>query len=429
MQTQEGMVNMVKDKCDDGLVVKARRGTESKTQNESSKSRNDRRAEGANTNLSNETEQMHEVPTTAAYNMFANDKQLAEQPKFIDQGGVDQGLDKRLLLASVIENKTIESLNQTLESENDCPKKTIAKLQKDFSKLEAQSIAFEISLQHKTQENDSLKTLQKENKNFLASLQIKNAHLKQTYKDLFESIQSSRVETNQCNGVKIKFDMEKIKTQNIELEHQVASLIKENEHLKLVYKNFFDSIKKPRVQKENLRSMSEFAIDHILGKDDFSSSSIAESNISKIEKESGKNICKSAKSKFEAYFEKLENTKFVLERQLARKVDDSKAEKDQCLKEINHLRTQLENLKGKSVETKFDKPSILGNPPADKLLITSKLSNSRFTPKVVVQKDLSKPVTAQSLPRNEKDQLLKRITSLESKLASQDLRSFQKRIP
>ncbi|GJY56845.1 hypothetical protein Tco_0455960 [Tanacetum coccineum] len=40
--------------------------------------------------------------------------------------------------------------------------------------------------------------------------------------------------------------------------------------------------------------------------------------------------------------------------------------------------------------------------------------------------DLSKPVTAQSLPKNEKDQLLKRIASLESKLASQDLRSCQK---
>ncbi|GJY68897.1 hypothetical protein Tco_0471879 [Tanacetum coccineum] len=37
-------------------------------------------------------------------------------------------------------------------------------------------------------------------------------------------------------------------------------------------------------------------------------------------------------AKFEAYFEKLENTKVVLERQLARKVDDSKAEKDQFLK-------------------------------------------------------------------------------------------------
>ncbi|GJZ03784.1 hypothetical protein Tco_0537059 [Tanacetum coccineum] len=102
-------------------------------------------------------------------------------------------------------------------------------------------------------------------------------------------------------------------------------------------------------------------------------------------------------AKFEAYFEKLEKMKVVLERQLARKVDDSKAEKDQFLKEINHLRTQLENLKGKS-----------------------------FTPKVDMQKNLSKPVIAQSLPKNEKDQLLKQIAYLESKLASQDIRSCQK---
>ncbi|GJU52295.1 hypothetical protein Tco_1226009 [Tanacetum coccineum] len=98
-------------------------------------------------------------------------------------------------------------------------------------------------------------------------------------------------------------------------------------------------------------------------------------------------------AKFEAYFEKLKNTKVVLERQLARKVDDSKAENDQFLKEINHLRTQLKNLKGKSLETKFDKPSILGKPP---------------------------------LTKNEKVQLLKQITFLESKLASQDIRSCQK---
>ncbi|GJY66429.1 hypothetical protein Tco_0468667 [Tanacetum coccineum] len=76
-------------------------------------------------------------------------------------------------------------------------------------------------------------------------------------------------------------------------------------------------------------------------------------------------------AKFEAYFEKLKNTKVVLERQSARKDDDSKAEKGQFLKEINHLRTQLENLKGKSVETNFDKPLILGKPHADKFLINS----------------------------------------------------------
>ncbi|GKF91345.1 hypothetical protein Tco_0275046, partial [Tanacetum coccineum] len=48
-KTQEKMINMVKDKCDDGLVIKARIGTESEMQNESGRSRNDTRVEGENT--------------------------------------------------------------------------------------------------------------------------------------------------------------------------------------------------------------------------------------------------------------------------------------------------------------------------------------------------------------------------------------------
>ncbi|GJW45573.1 hypothetical protein Tco_0077219 [Tanacetum coccineum] len=139
-----------------------------------------------------------------------------------------------------------------------------------FSKLEAQNIAFEIALQHKIQENNSLKTMQLENENVVASLQIENTHLKKTYKDLFESIQTSRNEINQCDDVKLKFYFDEIETQNIELEHQVASLTKDNKHLKLVLKNLVDSIKKSRVQTqssnvsqneaENLKSqLSEFA--------------------------------------------------------------------------------------------------------------------------------------------------------------------------
>ncbi|GJX36648.1 hypothetical protein Tco_0248205 [Tanacetum coccineum] len=196
-------------------------------------------------------------------------------------------------------------------------------------------------------------------------------------------IQRSRVETNQCDEVKVKFDFAKIETKNIELEHQVASLLKENKHLKFVYKNLFDLIKKSRPPTQNLNipqneaeqlksDVSEVVdkkFEHILGKDDSSPSSITKSNIYELEKESGENIYENAN---------------------------------------------------------FDKPSILGKPRADKLLINSQNSKSWFTPKVVVQKDLSKPVTAQSLPKNEKDQVLKRIASLESKLASQGLCSGQK---
>ncbi|GKB74359.1 hypothetical protein Tco_0935771 [Tanacetum coccineum] len=371
MQTHAGLVYMVKDKCDDGLVVKARSGTESEMKDGCSKSGNDTQAEGPDIRLSNDTKPLHKVQSTVVYNVNTNDRQHAEQPKFINEGKVDQDAEQYL------ENKTTESLNQTLVSENDCLKKTIAKLQNDFSKLEAQRIAFEIALQHKYQENNSLKTLQKENENFLSSLQIENAHLKQTYKDLYESVQRSNVESNQCDEVKVKVNFDEIETNNIDLEHRVSSLLKENEHLKLVYKNLFDSIKKTCVQKENLRAtLSEFSVNHIFGKEDSSPSSTTE-----LEKESRENICDNAKCEFQTKFVELE------------KVDDSKAEKDQFLKEINHLRTQLENLKGKRVETKLDNSLILGKP---------------------------------SLFNNERDQLLKQIAFLESKLASQDIRSCQK---
>ncbi|GJR78227.1 hypothetical protein Tco_0149012 [Tanacetum coccineum] len=311
--------------------------------------------------------------------------------------------------------------------------KRIVELEKDLSKFEAKSISFEIVLQHKSRENNSLKTLQKENENFMASLQIENAHLKQTYKDLFDSVLRLRVETNLCDEVKVEFYFDEIETKNIELEYQVASLIKENEHLKLTYQSLFHSIKKSRGQTktlnvtqneaENLKSqLFEFAetkFNNIFGKIEFFKKK--QFDISELHKESGRNriflktkqvihlekiIAQKSKdfddvnlelsnrtAKFEAYFEKLEKTKVVLERQLARKVDDSKAEKDRFLKEINHLRTQLENLKGKRVETKLDNSLILGKP----LLLN-----------------------------NERDQLLKQIASLESKLASQDILSCQK---
>ncbi|GJZ33030.1 hypothetical protein Tco_0578466 [Tanacetum coccineum] len=84
--------------------------------------------------------------------------------------------------------------------------KRIVELEKDLSKSEAKSIAFEIALQHKSRENNSLKTMQKENKNFMASLQLENSHLKQTYKDLFESVQRLKVKTHQCDEAKVKDD-------------------------------------------------------------------------------------------------------------------------------------------------------------------------------------------------------------------------------
>nr|GEW05300.1 retrotransposon protein, putative, Ty1-copia subclass [Tanacetum cinerariifolium] len=65
------------------------------------------------------------------------------------------------------------------------------------------------------------------------------------------------------NEAKVKNDIDVIKTINIELEHSVAKLLaaneqlhKENEHLKQTYKELYDSIKKTRVQnKDNSDSL------------------------------------------------------------------------------------------------------------------------------------------------------------------------------
>ncbi|GJT65844.1 hypothetical protein Tco_1017324 [Tanacetum coccineum] len=283
--------------------------------------------------------------------------------------------------------------------------KRIVELEKDLSKFEAKSIAFEVALQHKSRENNSLKTLQKENENFMASLQIENAHLKQTYKDLFESIEFFKKkqldisELNKESGEKRNIFENKISVSQIkidELEKSLAKQIKENSDLLIKIDNL-ENVFADEEKRATLGKLNAFDKENC----DFESKVI---DLKKIIAQKSKDFddvnleLSNRTAKFEVYFEKLENMKVVLERQLARK----------------------------SVKTKFDKSSILGKPPAEKLLITSQPSESWFTPKVDVQKSLSKPVTAQSLPKNEKDQLLKRIAYLESKLASQDIRSCQR---
>ncbi|GJW67101.1 hypothetical protein Tco_0121525 [Tanacetum coccineum] len=49
---------------------------------------------------------------------------------------------------------------------------------------------------------------------------------------------------------KIKQDFEEIETINIELDHRVTKLIAENEHLKQTYKQLYDSIKPTRIQSK-----------------------------------------------------------------------------------------------------------------------------------------------------------------------------------
>ncbi|GJU88026.1 hypothetical protein Tco_1300449 [Tanacetum coccineum] len=52
------------------------------------------------------------------------------------------------------------------------------------------------------------------------------------------------------NKEKVKKDIEEIETINIELDHRVSKLIAENEHLKQTYKQLYDSIKPTRIQSK-----------------------------------------------------------------------------------------------------------------------------------------------------------------------------------
>ncbi|GKD36774.1 hypothetical protein Tco_1256981, partial [Tanacetum coccineum] len=132
-------------------------------------------------------EPMAKVQTTAEINIFATGQPHTEQPEFNNEGEVDQ------------------NANQYHDT---CP--LPAKL------------------------TDNQKT-----KLSYQSLEYKNIFKRR------EHGQFSKVKTNEA---KIKHDIDVIETINIELEHKVAKLLKENETLKRHYKELSDSIKTTRAK-------------------------------------------------------------------------------------------------------------------------------------------------------------------------------------
>ncbi|GJY39574.1 hypothetical protein Tco_0425938, partial [Tanacetum coccineum] len=61
-------------------------------------------------------------------------------------------------------------------------------------------------------------------------------------KEQIKSLRGNREDSS------VKMDLDEIETLNIELEHRVTKLVTENEHLKQTYKQLYDSIKPKRVQ-------------------------------------------------------------------------------------------------------------------------------------------------------------------------------------
>ncbi|GKB26807.1 hypothetical protein Tco_0866208, partial [Tanacetum coccineum] len=240
-----GRAVVLRDLC--WFVVTESNNTESERHAYSSRSGKDTHAEDADINSANDKQPMAEVELTAEHNILANEQQHYEQSESIydtyllekvdrnttpnstdmsHRGGeIDQNAVKCQvscpLLDPSFDNMTTEFSNQSLESENISLKKTVAQLQKDFSRMEAHCVNMELKYQ-----NQALKYGQ-----------------------------HGQILNETSNKAKIKKEIEVLETINIELEHSVAKLLaeneklhKENEHLKQTYKDLYDSIKKTRVQ-------------------------------------------------------------------------------------------------------------------------------------------------------------------------------------
>ncbi|GKB13553.1 hypothetical protein Tco_0847476 [Tanacetum coccineum] len=208
----ERQIQTTEDKVDTGKAVDASLvntesiGTESKEQDTSSRSGNDAHADDADIRPIYDEEPMVEVQTTAEINIFATGQQHTEQPEFNNEGKVDQNVeqchDTCPLPAKLTDNQTTELSNQSLESENIRLKKTVAQFQKDFLRMEAHCVNLELKYQ--------------------------NQALKEGQHGQFLKVTS--------NEAKVKHDIDVIKTINIELEHKVAKLLKENKTLKSITK-------------------------------------------------------------------------------------------------------------------------------------------------------------------------------------------------
>ncbi|GJR44462.1 hypothetical protein Tco_1312565 [Tanacetum coccineum] len=144
-------------------------------------------------------------------------QQHTEQPEFNNEGEVDQNVEQchdTCPLPKLTDNQITKHSYQSLESKNICLKKTVAQFQKDFLRMEAHCVNLELKYQ--------------------------NQALKEGQLGQFSKVKSKEA--------KIKHDIDVIETINIELEHKMAKLLKENETLKRHYKELSDSIKITRAK-------------------------------------------------------------------------------------------------------------------------------------------------------------------------------------
>ncbi|GJR70697.1 integrase, catalytic region, zinc finger, CCHC-type containing protein [Tanacetum coccineum] len=156
-------------------------------------------------------------------------------------------------------NKCLELKAELIKQHNMVEKDEYNKLSKRFSELEEHCISLEIAMQLNKeffQKNNSFLNQTEPSFDQLFNLNNLKSELQEKYTTI-EKLKANVKHLNKTSTTNsVKKDIDEIETINIELEHRVTKLIAENEHLKQTYKQLYDSIKPSRVQaKEHAESL------------------------------------------------------------------------------------------------------------------------------------------------------------------------------
>nr|GEX80145.1 integrase, catalytic region, zinc finger, CCHC-type, peptidase aspartic, catalytic [Tanacetum cinerariifolium] len=156
-------------------------------------------------------------------------------------------------------NKCLELKAELIKQHNMVEKDEYNRLSKSFSKLEQHCIYLELAMQLNKEifQKNSTSVNQTE-PSFDQLCDMNNLKAKLLAKDItimkLKANINHLIKTSTTNSV--KKDIDEIKTINIELKHKVAKLIAENKHLKQTYKQLYDSLKPSRVHaKEHAKSL------------------------------------------------------------------------------------------------------------------------------------------------------------------------------
>ncbi|GJW03292.1 retrovirus-related pol polyprotein from transposon TNT 1-94 [Tanacetum coccineum] len=127
------------------------------------------------------------------------------------------------------------------------------KLFKSFTTLEKHCISLEVDSQL-NQENFQRENsvLNQSDPSFDKYFELNELKAQSQEKDTMIKKLKERIKSlsRKINENKIKKDLEEIETINIELDHRVSKLIAENEHLKQTYKQLYNSIKPTRIRSK-----------------------------------------------------------------------------------------------------------------------------------------------------------------------------------